>query len=513
MIHRKSEKGQALIIITFAIIGLIGLTGLAVDGSLAYANQRKAQSSADTAAYAAALATIRGKNANEVKAAAKSIAAANGGSDINVEVNNPPGLDCKGKANSFANSNEYIQVIIKSKSKTSFGTIVGVKEVNNCAEAITHVTPYKAGGGSSYGGSAIVSTATSGSQVMLLNGNAVVKTTGTGAGVWVNSNNSQALFVNGGTSLTMAGPAQVVGGYGTNGGAIISPSVVTGKTQLTMPDPAWASIPAIPTTPTCSGNGTKASGNATIDGSTPPKLTLANGNNATINPGNWGDITLGNNVTLTFNPGNSGPGIYCFKGNVNFNGSNGVVSMPSGQIQLVMNNGINLGGVSLTATDLEIYTTNADLSLQASATVNATRFRFYSSGTSKLTVNSQSTLTSSNAHIRLTSGAPVWNGDSNINLVGPPSGDPLAGLTFYMPWSNTSPVNVNGGSTVNITGTMLMPHSDITANGGAGFAGFNSQIIGSTFKFNGGGDFTVNYNPSQNYGASPAEMPTIELIK
>ena len=56
--HRK-ERGQALILIVAAIVGLIGLTGLAIDGGDAYSDRRHAQNAADTAALAAGLARIR----------------------------------------------------------------------------------------------------------------------------------------------------------------------------------------------------------------------------------------------------------------------------------------------------------------------------------------------------------------------------------------------------------------------------------------------------------------------
>src|SRR3990170_1691367 len=75
MKHNKSEKGQALIIITFAIIGLIGLTGLTVDGGMAYSDRRPAQNAADSAALAAALAHVR---ETDLTTAAQSIATTNG---------------------------------------------------------------------------------------------------------------------------------------------------------------------------------------------------------------------------------------------------------------------------------------------------------------------------------------------------------------------------------------------------------------------------------------------------
>ena len=70
MKHHKSEQGQALILIVFTIIGLIAMTGLVVDGGVAFSDRRAAQNTVDAAAYSAALAKVRG---NAIVAAAENI--------------------------------------------------------------------------------------------------------------------------------------------------------------------------------------------------------------------------------------------------------------------------------------------------------------------------------------------------------------------------------------------------------------------------------------------------------
>lgn len=74
----NSEKGQALILITFAMIALIGFTALAVDGGRAFEENRHAQNAADTSALAAALAYQRGEN---ILTTAQARAASNGYDD------------------------------------------------------------------------------------------------------------------------------------------------------------------------------------------------------------------------------------------------------------------------------------------------------------------------------------------------------------------------------------------------------------------------------------------------
>src|ERR1043166_5008772 len=55
---RSFERGQALVLIALAAIGLFAIAGLAIDGSAKYSDRRHAQNAADTAALAGAYAKI-----------------------------------------------------------------------------------------------------------------------------------------------------------------------------------------------------------------------------------------------------------------------------------------------------------------------------------------------------------------------------------------------------------------------------------------------------------------------
>ncbi|MBI3151447.1 MAG: hypothetical protein HYZ21_04905, partial [Chloroflexi bacterium] len=74
-IFRKSEQGQAMILIVFSIIGLIGMTALAIDGGNAYVDSRRAETAASAAALAAATTRIEG---GDWRAAALATARDNG---------------------------------------------------------------------------------------------------------------------------------------------------------------------------------------------------------------------------------------------------------------------------------------------------------------------------------------------------------------------------------------------------------------------------------------------------
>lgn len=61
----STERGQALIIFALAAIGLFGVVGLAIDGSAKFSDRRHAQNAADTAALAAALVKVNGLTAGQ----------------------------------------------------------------------------------------------------------------------------------------------------------------------------------------------------------------------------------------------------------------------------------------------------------------------------------------------------------------------------------------------------------------------------------------------------------------
>ena len=92
--HLPGERGQAIILIVFTIIGLIGVSALAVDGVNAFIDSRRADTAASAAALTAALTRIEG---GDWRAAALATALANGydnnGITNTVELNTPQPTD------------------------------------------------------------------------------------------------------------------------------------------------------------------------------------------------------------------------------------------------------------------------------------------------------------------------------------------------------------------------------------------------------------------------------------
>ena len=127
---RQREAGQVLIIFTIALVGVIAVAGLLVDGGMAWTNRRMAQNAADVAALAAAKTWSTTGDTTQSTSAARSIAATNlflnnytdcqGTSRNNgVVVNIPP------TSGAFSGQSGYIEVQVQRPMRTSFSAIVG----------------------------------------------------------------------------------------------------------------------------------------------------------------------------------------------------------------------------------------------------------------------------------------------------------------------------------------------------------------------------------------------------
>ena len=207
---RSSERGQAIVLIAVALIGILAIVGLAVDGGRAFADRRQAQNAADSAALAAALAKIRGDSAST---AAYETAAQNGylrdSDNSEVRVNIPP------VSGPYAGNAEYMQVIITSHVQTYFGRIVTIDRLTNTVEAVSRVKPSQ--WGEIMYGYSVISLAPDSNcmneKAFWLHGAATLSIEG--GGLFVNSNNRSCAFLQQGTgSLVVmdSSPVNVVGG-------------------------------------------------------------------------------------------------------------------------------------------------------------------------------------------------------------------------------------------------------------------------------------------------------------
>jgi Flp pilus assembly protein TadG len=254
----SSERGQVLVIIVFAIFGLIGMTGLAIDGSRAYSDRRQAQNAADTAALAAALAYVRtpdGAWTDVGYSRAASNGYDNNGTTNLVDMYYPPSVG------PYAGNTDYVQVIITSHLPTLFGRVIGIEQVTNTVQAVAKVDPSVPT--ELYNGNAIVGLAPHECKAVKYQGNA--NTTVTGGGLFVNSDCPTAAFFNNSSSASLTAPSLTVVGDEVHKDGALDVGTITENAQdqaMTYP-PREYILPK----PDCSDD-------ATVDGET-------------MTPGNW----------------------------------------------------------------------------------------------------------------------------------------------------------------------------------------------------------------------------------
>ncbi|NOH03533.1 MAG: hypothetical protein HND47_17010 [Chloroflexi bacterium] len=280
------EKGQAIILIVFSIIGLIGMSALAIDGVNAYVDSRRAETAASAAALTAALTRIEGGN---WRAAALATAAANGynndGVTNTVELNTPP------LTGPYSGNSEYIEVIITSHLRTYFGVVIGIPTITNISNVVSQSKPAVLG--EMFPGYAVVSLAPRSECdrriSFWVHSEATLNLEG--GGLFVNSNNPECAFISFGSGSVRVRDASRIS---VVGGARVQ------KPQLITPFPMETGIAPIPYPPAYReprvGCGSKI---ATFDQDT-----------GTVSPGNWEEDEI-------FPPDGAtslDKGVYCIQG-------------------------------------------------------------------------------------------------------------------------------------------------------------------------------------------------------
>lgn len=305
---KKQSNGQSMVILALAFVGMLGFTGVAIDGGMLYTERRHAQNAADAASMAGALAILQ--NGDPV-AAAYARAAANDYNDNGasnwVTVSNPP------TSGPHAGDWNHVQVIIRSRVDSVFAHFVFGGPLESTVEAVGRAKPATVL--PLLGGHAIVGLAETGCAVVWSHGNN--ETDLYGGGIHVNSNHPDCAFkASGSNVLTVHGDydINVVGGFEIAGTASVSPLPITGTGAV--------ETPVIPP-PTCTSSGTRDSSTNT--------LTPGHIDDFDFHTGSW---------TLE-------SGIYCVDGSFTVN-----------------------GGVSLTGSDILIYMMNGDVTWNGGATIN-----------------------------------------------------------------------------------------------------------------------------------------------
>lgn len=124
------ESGQAIILVTLAMIGLIGMLGLAIDGGDLLFRYRKAVTTVDAAALAGAVALCTG---GDMPTAVQAVVEANGLNFGDVIITYP-----LTDRTDLGLPEEMIRVSITSQKQPYFIHIVYTAPIFYSASAITH---------------------------------------------------------------------------------------------------------------------------------------------------------------------------------------------------------------------------------------------------------------------------------------------------------------------------------------------------------------------------------------
>jgi hypothetical protein len=324
MNEKRREQGQVLVLIILAIVGIMGVIALGVDGGLFYSERRRAQSAADAAAYAAAFTAQMGGNW-EAEATEQLVLNGYGDTDISdnglpidVMIYNPP-LN----AADYEPAHEYFQVIIRTKVNPVFSQFVYNGPLSMTVEAVTRATNYN----NAVVGQAMVSTGKTECDSMKFHTAKKNTTRVIGGGIYANSNacsgNCKAIGADGSSvTLVTDGTITTAGCIDYGNGSFSADGGTTEKiTQLpmpTIPDPDCSHLP-----------------NRTFDKDNP-----------TLLPGNYT-----NEIKITNGSFTMASGMYCLNHGLNANGG----QLLGNKVFLVIKGGdVEIGGnttVHLTASD------------------------------------------------------------------------------------------------------------------------------------------------------------------
>jgi len=280
----KPARGQVFVVLAVGLVAVMACTGLAVDMGYMEHMKTKMQSAADAAAIAGA--SVLSGGSSLIIAAAKEDATlngfTNGTSSATVTVNNPP------TSGPNSGNSSYVEVIVTQPQNTWFLNVLGYSQFSIAARAVA-LSQSAAG--------CIYALDPSASQAVNLSNGVSISSS---CGVLVDSNNSSALSVIGGSKLTTTSVG-VVGSYSlNNGGSIVKYSGGTALTPVTgmiaVPDPL-GSVTA-PTVSGCTYSGTQTY-NSYVASQTPPYS-----GKYTIGPGTYcGGISASNGISIAFNTG------------------------------------------------------------------------------------------------------------------------------------------------------------------------------------------------------------------
>ncbi len=544
MTEHKKQNGQILIILALAFVAILGMTALGVDGSMVLNEKRKDQSTADSAALAAAGAAAQYLKTSNISAySCGSSLAANAATIAVTTAQNTASEDAvvlvandltaSGVTTNCGveNGRKYLEITVRvtTQAPTAFLKVVYPNPISSVASAVSRVYVNTAFAG----GNAIYTTGTTCSETntgggIFVHGASVIKAENGGiySSSCLSSEGSAKILVydgviqyyGRGTRTFYTGPtAQTTTGNGllfaTNAPNFIlnDPDTSSGQSiesiidsqgyqlwsnftpnsnidYIMWPAPANQPIPAEMepiVLPSCTGLSSRSMPTQT---SGTYQYTAQPGIYSSISWSGWGSTTK-----LTFSPG-----IYCVDGGVSFGGGNSdhLVVMDNVVFYLRNNGSFSFGGnyKDFTLNNSSIFLNNGNFALGSGIPISANNFMTYIkqgnfsvSGRAKGLVN-----------------APGCN--TSACGVGPS----IPGVLVYMAPTNTGTVTLEGSGTLSMTGTVYAPNNAVYVSGASSANTMNVQIIGRMVSVTGSGVINMDQDIATLYSQGST---TIQMFK
>jgi len=126
---RKSESGQAIILIVIGLVALLGFAALAIDGGMVYSDRRNAQNASDSSALAGALQKGNNQSDATITLAVQNSLSGNGYDPSQAHISISPFTDVTGHY-------WLVTVVMTTTTKTSFAQVFFGGEMRNVVTAI-----------------------------------------------------------------------------------------------------------------------------------------------------------------------------------------------------------------------------------------------------------------------------------------------------------------------------------------------------------------------------------------
>lgn len=488
-----SERGQALIIIAFSMVVLLGIAALVVDLGLSWMLRRQEQNAADPAAIAAARYIEEGDSADTRKKMHRAAcfyaqengffqadddwcSAARAAGDL--KVNWPPVGPSAGQ---FAGRPEMVQVIVTAQHASFFGWIFDKQTATVSTSAVASRETQSANSNSlvALDPTSCAAGKTHGNGTITIEPVENPETPGvpySGGYVYVNSSCSNGSFddscSNGSGGFQLGGNA---------GAALIAPRMyINGTCQVsggTMSTPVTEGAPQIGD-PLASLRGPRQ---ADYPPGYCPKLQGSTITYQASTPTSAGCQWNKKDTTVTLTPG-------VYYGGWNFSGQNVSVRLQPG-IYIIAGGGISIKG------NAEVNSTPVVVGGDPDP-ANPARVLIFS------TDNTTDTSCASSTDARCIQGAIDMAGQSSLKIWPLDSG-PFKGLLIWQDGQGrnpTAPIKLVGQGDMNLAGTIYAPKADVFMEGnGSSTARLAVQIISWTWNIGGNANLYMPYDPSQLY--------------